>query len=91
MNSTEEPKSVQPPEGEMWLGRKMQKYVNIEKRSLWFNCLALPFHPSGVRENRFASRGEADFADRLPFAWGGQLTRSLLSSRSLLFSTPKAR
>ena len=90
MNSTGDPKSVQrlqPPKSL----RSGCADVKIDKRALRFNCLALPFHPSGIREKRFASRGEADIADRLPFAWGGQLTRSLLSSRSLLFSTPKAR
>ena len=36
-------------------------------------------------------REEAGFADRQPFAWGGQLPRSLLSSCFLLLSAHKAK
>ena len=74
-----------------WYPVKKKKYVlNIEDGVLSSNCLALLNLQGGVREIRFVSKREADFADSQPFASGGQLARSLLSSSSLLLSAHKA-
>ena len=45
---------------------------------------------SGFRKNDFANIREADIADKQPFAPGGRVLRSLLSSSSLLLCAPKA-